>query len=268
MTLGQESGSHMNKLLVAFSFFTALSAQAAPQFDNLSKEDVKDVVREFGANFSHTVVSAPETNGLWGVEVGIIAGRTSTPDLKRIVEDSGGNGSDVENLYHAGVIGRAHFPLEIFAEINLLPEQEFDDISVQNKSFGLGWNPGRFFGLPLDIAVGIGKAYGEMTFSQTSPTASTITLKTATTNYWVGVSKTFLFITPYLKVGTSSVEGDLTGTASIFGYTASTKQHVESMSGNFLTAGANFKLALLNLGLETSQVMDVKRVTGKISFGF
>lgn len=258
----------MKIILIIFSFFSVLSAHAAPQFDNLSKEDVKDVVREFGANFSHTTVSAPQTNGLWGVEVGIVAGQTSTPDLKRIVENSGGDGSDAESLYHAGIIGRVHVPLEIFAEINLLPEQEFDDISVQNRSFGLGWNPGRFFGLPLDLAVGVGKANGEMTFTQTSPTPSTITLETITTNYWVGVSKTFLFFTPYLKVGTSSVEGDLSGTASIFGYTASTKQHIESMSGNFFTAGANFKLALLNLGLETSQVMGVKRISGKISFGF
>lgn len=258
----------MKKILIAFSFFAVLSAYAAPQFSNLTKEDVKDVVREFGANFSHTTVSAPETNGLWGIEVGVVAGKTSTPDLKRIVENSGGDGSDVENLYHAGLIGRVHFPLEIFAEINLLPEQDFDDISVQNRSFGLGWNLGRFFGLPLDIAMGLGKANGEMSFSQTAPTASTITLKTTTTNYWVGVSKTLLFFTPYLKLGTSSIEGELSGTTSIFGYTALAKQQVEPMSGNFITAGANFSLALLKLGLETSQVAGVKRISGKISFGF
>lgn len=258
----------MKKLIISFSFFAAISAQAAPQFSNLSKEDVKDIVREFGANFSHTTVSAPETNGLWGVEVGIAAGKTTTPDLKRIVENSGGDGSDVESIYHAGLIGRAHFPLELFAEINLLPEQEFDDITVKNTSFGLGWNAGRFLGLPLDLAIGLGRAKGEMSFTQTSPTPSTITLETTTTNYWIGASKTFLIVTPYIKLGSSSVEGDLSGTASVLGYTASTKQHVESMSGNFFVVGANLDLALLKLGVEASEVMGVKRYTGKISFSF
>jgi hypothetical protein len=259
----------MKKLFVALSLFASMSAQAASlQFSNLSKEDIKDITREFGANFSHTVVAAPETDGAWGVEVGLVAGRTATPDLEKIVERSGGDGSDFENLFHAGLIGRVHLPFEIFAELSLLPEQDFDDVAVKNNSFGLGWNAGGFFGLPVDVAVGFGRANGEISFTQTSPTPSTITLETTTTNYWVGVSKTFVFFTPYLKVGATSIEGDLSATASIFGFTTSTKQHVDSMSGNFLTAGANFQLGFLKLGVEAAQVADVKRVSGKLSFDF
>lgn len=258
----------MKKFFVLFSCLWVFSAQAGPQFSNLSNEDVKDVVREFGANFSHSTVSAPETDGMWGLELGLIAGKTATPDLKRIVENSGGDGSDAENLFHAGIIGRVHLPLDLFAEINLLPEQEFDDISVQNRSYGVGWNLGRLVGLPLDIAIGAQRANGEMSFTQSSPTPSTITLETMTTNYWVGVSKSFAFFTPYFKVGSTSIEGDLTGTTSIFGFTASTKQHVNPMSGNYLVLGANIQLALLKFGLETSEVSGVKRVTGKLSFDF
>lgn len=257
----------MKYCLSLFTFFISFTVYSSPQFNDLSREDVKNVVREFGANFSHTTVSAPHTEGIWGIEFGLVAGQASTPELKKIVEKSGGDGADAEKLYHAGIIGRAHFPLELFTELYILPEQKFDDFSVKNSSFGLGWNAGGYFGLPVDLAIGFGRASGGMSFTQASP-SSTIELESKTTNYWIGASKTFLIFTPYLKIGSSSVSGDLSGTAEIFGFTASTKQSVDAQSGNFYVLGANLNLLFLNLGLEASTVMDVKKITGKLSFSF
>ena len=157
----------MRKLLVLATALISTNLLAAgPQFENLSKSDVENVSREFGATFSHTGVSAPETSGLWGIEVGVIAGQSSSPDLKDVVDESGGKGSDFKNLYHAGVMARAHFPLDLFAEISVLPEQELSDVKVKNSTFEVGWNAGGFFNLPLDLAVGMNFANSDISFKQ------------------------------------------------------------------------------------------------------
>lgn len=256
----------MKKLLLALICFTALPA-LAQQFDNLTKDDVENVSKEFGVNFSHTTVAAPETDGVWGIEVGVVAGKAPSPELKDVVQNSGGDGSDFANLYHAGIIARAHFPLDLFVELNILPETEISDVTVSNRSWGLGWNAGGYFGIPLDVALGVNRASSEISFKQTQPVASNIKLETTTTVYWVGVSKTFVFFTPYFKVGTASLDGDLSATASIFTYTASQKEDV-SLSGGYLAGGLNLQVFFLKLGFEASQTMGVKRVSGKLSFDF
>ena len=119
---------------LALAFASTSVLAAAPQFFNLSDSDVKDVSREFSATFSHTGVSAPETDGLWGLEVGAFGGQSKTPDLERVVNNSGGQGNDFKNLYHAGGMLRAHFPLDLFAEATVLPEQTIADFKVKNKT--------------------------------------------------------------------------------------------------------------------------------------
>lgn len=256
----------MKKLLVALICFTALPA-FAQQFDDLTKDDVENVSKEFGVNFSHTAVAAPETDGLWGVEIGVVGGKAPSPELKDVVEKSGGDGSDFANLYHAGVIARAHFPFDLFFELNILPETEISDVTVSNRSFGLGWNAGGFFSLPLDVALGANRSSSEISFEQTTPVASDIKLETTTTVYWLGVSKTFAFVTPYLKAGTAKLDGDLSATASIFTFTAAQKENV-SLSGGYLAGGLNLQFFFLKLGFEASQTIGVKRLSGKLSFDF
>lgn len=261
----------MRKLLVLATALISTNLLAAgPQFENLSKSDVENVSREFGATFSHTGVSAPETSGLWGIEVGVIAGQSSSPDLKDVVDESGGKGSDFKNLYHAGVMARAHFPLDLFAEISVLPEQELSDVKVKNSTFEVGWNAGGFFNLPLDLAVGMNFANSDISFKQDatgSIPASKIELNAKTRILWVGVSKTFLFFTPYLKVGTVKSDADLKATAQIFQYTADQKEDV-SNDGSYLALGANLQFAFFKIGIEGSQIMNVKRGSAKISLDF
>lgn len=261
----------MKKPLLALSLLVSFSAYSATiQLDNLSKDDVKDVSREFGGNFAHTAVAAPETDGLWGVEVGLVGGRTKSPNFSDVIDASGGNGSDFKNIYHAGLMARAHFPLDLFVEATLLPEQEFSDVKIKSQTFGIGWNFGSYFSLPVDVAVGIDRGNGELSFHQAAAGAvpeANVDFKTKTTVYWIGVSKSFWIVTPYLKVGTSKIEGDLSADASILGYTSSTKENV-SLSGSFLAGGLNFQLLFLKLGVEASQVQDARRLSGKLSFDF
>jgi hypothetical protein len=259
----------MKKFFVVVLALVSMGVFAAtPQFDNLSDSDVEDISKEFSANFSHTGVSAPETDGIWGVEVGFVAGKTASPDLKDVIEDSGGDGDDFKTLYHAGLMVRAHFPFDIFAEINMLPEKEISGVTVKNTSFELGWNAGAFFTLPVDLAVGLNMANSEMSFEQTQPVTSEISIESKTKMLWVGVSKTFLFFTPYLKVGTASSDSDVkSSVAGIFADPAETKKSVDS-SGGYLALGANLQFAFLKLGFEAANIMGVKRASGKLSFDF
>ncbi len=263
----------MKKSLAGLISVLSFSAIAAPpQFNNLTKNDVKNVSKEFGANFSHTTVAAPETDGLWGVEVGVVGGSTSTPKFSDVIKSSGGNGSDFKNLYHANVMARAHFPFDLFAELTFLPEQDISDVKIKSQSFGAGWNAGSFFGLPLDLAIGFDYGSGSVAFHQNQDIASStpaadIKLESKTTNTWVGVSKTFLFFTPYAKVGMSKIKSDLDATGSILSYQSSQKESV-NLSGNYLAVGANLQFLFIKLGVEASQIQSVKRFSGKLSVDF
>jgi hypothetical protein len=258
----------MKKLLLALTCALSTAAFADIRLDNLTKKDVENITGEFGGNFAHTAVAAPETNGLWGIEVGVLAGRTGSPDLKKVVNDSNGKGSDFANLYHAGVMGRVHIPFDIFAEVTLLPEQEIEDVKIKNQTFSVGWNAGRFFNLPLDLALGLDSGKGEVSFTQDNPAPNTkIALETKTSVYWVGLSKTFAFFTPYLKVGTAQIDGELKGDATIFA-TPATSKETANVSGTYYAVGANLQFFFLRLGVEASQVVDARRISGKFSFAF
>jgi hypothetical protein len=254
---------HFLSLAVAFVSFSAFAA--GPRFNNLTKSQVEDISREFSANFSHTGVSAPETDGLWGVEVGIVAGKSKSPDLADVIDSSTGDGSDFESLYHAGVMARAHFPFDIFAEMSLLPERDINDVKVKSSSFEIGWNAGGFFSLPIDLAVGLNVANSDLSFKQTQPVASEISIESKTKMAWIGVSKTFLFVTPYLKLGKANSESDVKSTQPLV--FANGNQTVDN-SGGYLALGANLQFAFLKLGFEASQIMSVKRASAKISFDF
>lgn len=262
----------MKKLIFPLLLGLTVPAFAAEiELQALTKKEVKDVTTEFAVNFSHTAVAAPETDGIWGVEVGVLAGQSGSPELKKVVERSGGDGSDFKNLYTAGIMARAHFPFDLFAEVTLLPEREISDVTVSNKTFGVGWNLGSFFILPLDISIGANASSSALSFKQDiGGNPGKVSIDSSTRVYWIGVSKTFLFVTPYAKIGTASQESeiDLSATSgTIFQYTGRQKEDTDN-SGGYLAAGLNLQLAFMKLGFEWSQTMDVKRVAGKLSLDF
>lgn len=263
----------MKKFMFPLLALLAVPAFAADiEFQALTKKQVEDVTTEFAVDFSHTAVAAPETDGMWGVEVGVIGGVTGSPKLKDAVNDAGGEGSDFKNLYHAGAMARAHFPFDLFAELTVLPEREISDVEVSARSMGLGWNAGAFFGLPLDLAVGVNASTSEIEFKQDiSGVPATVNIESQTRVFYVGASKTFLFVTPYIKVGTARQDSDIKvkGTGTIFNtnFSTSQKEDVDN-SGGYLATGLNLQLAFFKLGFEWSQTMGVRRASGKLSLDF
>lgn len=263
---------------IALAAFSFSAFAAAPELPELSKSQLEKVSNEFAVDFSHTAVAAPETDGAWGVEIGIVGGATQSPELKDLVGEAGEDGSDYKSIYHAGAMARVHFPFDLFAEVTLLPEKEISDITVKNRTFALGWNAGAFFNWPLDVAIGANFSNTDLSFDQVINNSSTgnvdvnstIDFKSKTRVLWLGVSKTFWFFTPYAKVGTAKTESDVkvdASTGTIFDFSSSQSESVSS-TGGFFVVGANVQLLILRLGVEASQTADVKRISGKLSFAF
>jgi hypothetical protein len=255
------------KLITVISFFISTYVFADAQLRDISKKDVENISKEFGVNFSHTTVAAPETNGLWGFEVGIVAGQTNAPKFSDVIENSGGDSENLDKFFNAGLMARIHIPFELFFEATILPETEVTDITFKSNSYAVGWNFGRSMRFPFDLVLGYNRGTGELDFTQEAQDLDPkvdINFKTKTQIYWVGLSKTFLFITPYLKLGSSRIDGELDASADIFGYQAGTSESTKT-TGGYFAAGLNVQLLLLRLGIETSQTQDVKRISGKLS---
>lgn len=261
----------MKKLLTTAFFLSTFSAFAAgPAITNITKGDLNDVGREFAVNFSHTAVAAPETDGLWGVEVGVVGGMTRTPGFSDVVDKAGEDGSKFKNGYHAGLMARAHFPLDLFLELTALPERKISDVKVSSSSGSIGWNAGGFFELPLDLAIGASASTGKVSFDQTvSSVNSTIKMDAGSKVYWVAVSKTLLFFTPYLKAGFANTDANVkvSGSSTLFTYTTSQSQSASS-SGKYVALGANLQFFFVKLGFEASQTIGVTRYSGKLSLDF
>jgi hypothetical protein len=155
----------------------------------------------------------------------------------------------------------------------MLPEQELSSLKVSSQGFGLGWNAGSFFNLPLDLALGMNHSSSDTAFSQLIDNGSVnadISIKGSAQTYWLGVSKTFAFITPYAKFGMASTKADVNvdaASGTIFDFSSSQKESV-SASGGYAAVGANLQLILFRFGLEASQTVGVKRVSGKLSLAF
>jgi hypothetical protein len=267
-------------MIIMILFISNLAFAQVPELDDISKSDLKKVSTEFAANFAHTTVSAPHTKGIFGFEVGVIGGLSKTPKLQNLVDDSGGTGSDFKNMPHAGLIGRVHIPFQLFLELSVLPEFSVSDVTVSNKTIGVGWNLGRFVGWPFDLSFAVEGSRSNISYEQVINNASTsnanvdadISFESTTKTYWVGASKRFLFITPYVKAGGASMESDVDIDASvgtIFNSSFSSSQKASSKnSGGYFAMGANLHLFFMNLGFEASRIMNVGRATAKLSFEF
>jgi len=249
---------------------------AGPEIQNVSKGNLERVANEFAVNFSHTVVAAPETEGVWGVEVGLVAGRTNSPALSDVVDEAGEDGGNFRSIYHAGLMSRVHFPFDLFAEIAVLPSREISDVDVESKSGSIGWNAGGFFGLPLDLAIGLSASNAEVSFDQAITSAgvsvdSNITLEGQSRLLWIAASKRFAFFTPYVKAGFARTESKVkvkaAGGIDIFAFSNNQTETVDS-TGAYMVLGANAQLFFMRLGLEFSRTIGVNKISGKLSVDF
>lgn len=268
------------KLVIALLLTFATAAFAVdPNLNQVSKGDLIRIGNEIAVNFAHTAVAAPETEGDWGIEVGVVGGYARSPHLSDTIDDNGGDGSQFTKIPHGGVMARAHFVYDLFVEATYFPKRTFSDLEVGSKSAGIGWNAGRHFGLPLDLAIGVQGSASDLNFSQVINNSSTgntdvnsdIKFHGISRSVYVAVSKNFLFVTPYAKVGTmhtnSDVKIDASGGGTIFTFSDSQKQMVTT-NGSYFALGANLQFFFMRIGLEVSRANQVSAGTAKLAVAF
>jgi hypothetical protein len=255
-------------LLLSFS----VSAQAGIGFTNLTSSDFDKISKEFSGNFSHTSVTGAGTLGtLFGFEVGLVGGLTSSPEIDSIVSRSL-PGESLANLYHGGVLGALSIPFGLTGEILLIPTMKASDASFQMTSLALKWTMSEsVLILPVNVAVRGFLSSSDFEFKQSSGGIDgTVKNKNSVTGLQLLVSPNLPFVEPYAGVGFLSGKNSLSlsGTGTIFDTSLTTGQSADSTnSSTQLLLGVNLRL-LVSVGLEYARSFDTSRYTGKVGFSF
>lgn len=251
---------------------------SSPSLDLLTQQQADSVSKEFSANFIHTAVAPASGLGeIFGLEVGLVAGITESPEIDKLSK-SFDSSSSVDKLPHAGILGSVTIPFGLTAEVTLIPEVG-GDVKFEHTSYALKWTFSQMLKLPFDLAARIHGSSSTLSYkdvinnSSTSNTDvnTTVTYDTSSFGYNLSISKKLLFVEPYFGVGRVSTDTEIktnaTTNVSIFSFSAA-NSYKSSNSGFHMFAGLNLNLFLLKIGAEYSKVMSVSRYTGKLSFYF
>lgn len=263
----------MKKLtLSVIALFALPQAFAQPSFDNLSKDDLENISKEFSANFAHrSAAGAAPLGDLFGFDVGVMVGSTATPEISKISEREGGEA--IDNLYNAGLFAAISIPFGITAEAMILPEQTISDMSISNQSLALKWTFSKTFGIPIvDLAAKAHMSTTKMDYADTvDGVDTTIELDNSTTGFTLLASKSFFLIEPFIGFGQVTRDTSLsaTGSAVIYdtAYSTNSEESVEGSSSQFLT-GVQVNLGFVRIAGQYENVFDTSVTSLKMSFGF
>lgn len=268
-----------NLLLLIFTIFYLDGHAAAPSLDNLSEADTKEIAKEFAANFVHTTVSPASSLGsIFGLEVGLVAGLTSTPKIEQI-SSSVDSSSDISAIPHAGIIGALSVPGGITLELNMIPERSMSDVSFEHFSGALKWTITNAIPLPFDLALRLHGSSSNLSYADVinnSSTANqdvntTISFGTSSLGANLTASVNALILEPYLGIGFVKTETEIETSASttvdIFNFSDNQNYNAENSGAHFF-AGANINLFVLKIGFEYGKIMDLSRMSLKLSTYF
>ncbi len=264
----------MKKLtLTLMTTITFISqAWAQPSFDNLTKEDLDNISKEFSANFVHKSGSGAAPLGdIFGFEVGILVAATQTPEISKISEREGGDA--IDSLYNAGIAGAISIPFGLTAEALILPEQTISGMSISNQSLALKWTFSKTFGIPIvDLAAKAHMSSTKIDYSDTVDGVDTnVELENSTSGFTILASKNFFLIEPFIGLGQVTRDTSLsaTGSAVLFNadYSSSSKESVSGSSGQFI-AGAQLNLGLIGIAGQYENVFDTSVISVRLTFGF
>lgn len=262
----------MKKIIGSLFLLSALQAFADPSFTGITNSDFDSITKEFSANFTHSSMLGPSKMGtILGVQVGLIAGQTGTPNTDAIVKRSGGSG--LENLYNAGLLGAIGIPMGIAFEAVIIPKLTTSGASLNSTSFAVKWNINEVVPvLPVNLALRGFYSNASFEFGQTvGATAVTVSSKTKVTGLQLLISPMLPVVEPYLGVGLLSGTNELgvTGTTSIFDPAYSTAQsETKTVSATQMVAGIDVNLLIMKIGAEVSQSFGATRTSVKLAFGF
>jgi hypothetical protein len=256
-------------LLVLIVFSLPLHAVNLP-LQNLSSDDMNKVVEDMSANFLHTSVSGASTLGhLYGFEVGVVGGQTSTPHLNTVVQEADPTVS-VNKLPNAELLGVLTVPLGFTGEVGFVPSVGSSDFKYNTLSLAAKWTATEVVlsDLPFSLAGKVAYTSSTVTFDQTVQTVPiNYNYTNSETAFTVLASKNFAIVEPYVGLGYATATGNLsaTGSSSVFQSGVSGNAKVSSA---IWMAGAEVKLLVVKLGAEYTSLFNTSRLSGKLSFYF
>ena len=251
---------------------TALQAFADPSFTGITNSDFDSITKEMSANFAHSSNLGPSKMGIiFGVQVGLIAAQTGTPNTDAIVKRSGGSG--LPNLYNAGLLGAVGIPMGIAFEAVIIPKLTASGSSLNSTSFAVKWNINEVVPvLPVNLALRGFYSNAAFEFGQTVATIPvTVSSKTKVTGLQLLISPMLPLVEPYLGIGllSGTTELGVTGAISIFDPAYSTAQsETKTASATQMIAGIDVNLLIMKIGAEFTQSFGASRTAVKLAFGF
>lgn len=268
---------YLNFVLCLFNF----SAGASDfNFNNVNEADLKKIIGDFSGNFVHTSVSGASSLGsLFGFELGLAGGISTTPGLNSLIKKSDPLAEDAR-LIHGGIVAQISVPFGLTFEGSAIPSLGNETMKITTTNFGLRWTmTDTIFNLPFSLALKAHTSRTSLRFatvinnSSTAnlPVDSKLELASSSNGLALVLSKELLIFEPYLGIGVlkSSGEFRILGSGNIFDSSLTTEQSASaSTSGIHFFGGAEVKLFFLKAGLEYSKTIDVSRVTGKLALSF
>lgn len=261
----------MGKALFLFTLLGfSVSWAASPSLPTLSDADFEKVSKEFAGNFTHASVLGAATLGdIFGFELGLTAGQTTTPDLDAQVKKNSSDG--MPNLYHAGLLFAVSVPLGFTGEVVWVPSTSGGGTTYEERSMALKLtlNQELLAVIPFNLALRVFSSDASLEFKQnTAGIDGTVQNKTTVTGFQILASPALPLFEPYVGIGFLQGKNSLgvSGAGSLYADLSSSKE--ASMSSTQLLAGINANLLFLRLGLEYSKAFDANKYTAKLAFGF
>lgn len=262
----------MKWLLGMIVVFSAAAAHAAQiQFSNITDGDLNSVTKEFTSNFMHTSVSGANTLGsIFGFDVGIIAGMTSTPNLNRLVQTASPGSASVNNIANAVLYGALTIPAGFTFETNFVPTVGTSDLKYSVFSLAAKWTMTETvlselpFSLALKFHNSLVKVNGNTTVSSTPTTLTFTDMIWGLTAF---ASKDLVFMEPYVALGYISGMGKLsTGYSSVFA--SGVNEASSTATGTTFMLGTEFKMTIVKMGIEYAHTLGANRYSAKLSLAF
>lgn len=255
-------------------FITLFKAKAdSPGFSSLSQDEANKISKEFSANFVHTSVApASRLGSIFGFEVGLVAGATSTPEIEKTAKRIDSS-TDIPMIPHAGVLGRVSVPYGVTFEMSLLPEATASGITVENLTYAIQYTPDFLSFLPVAVAAKLHGSSGKISFAQQigSDANGKVAVDTSSIGFDIMTSANLLIFEPYAGIGYVKTDTDIKTTASgggsIFSF-SSTDNFNSKNDGLHFFAGTELNLLIFNIGLEYANVFGVSKYSGKLSVSF
>lgn len=258
----------MNKILAILVMIFSPAALAVDlQFEDLSREDLENIVGDFSAASVHTTVSGAAPLGdVWGIEVGLLGGISQADEIDAIFAREGVP-AEANYLPRGLIFGRLSTPLNLTLEAGILPQIGSEDFEFSLKSAALMWSSGPW--LPLDLAVKAHISWSDVSFQQQVNSLDTqVDYDNTVQGIKLIASYSFPYLDPYIGLGYLEGKGDMdiAGTDNFFNFTTSQSASAKNTGMEFFI-GVELDL-ILKLGLEYAQRLGESTYTAKLSLGF